>query len=232
MARKLIYAFDFDGTIVTNKFPEIGIPILNTIELIRKVKSGGHYIILNTMREGDLLNEAVEYCKKLGIMFDAINDNLPHMKEFYKNNPRKIFANHYVDDHNLFVYGVNNCSDDIKELEKENKILKEELKCAETNFQTCNSDLAAIGELVGGSCYDHTYDLVKQLVDKSTPKKPVVAEEEDDYKTIYDEYGFVNPMICVCPNCGENEIYDFEYNAKFKHCTNCGQAIDWSDANA
>ena len=104
---KEIYAFDFDGTIVTNEFPQIGKPIANTIELIKKVKNGGHYIILNTMREGDLLLDAVKFCQNQEITFDAVNDNLPHMKEFYKNNPRKIFANYYVDDHNLFVNGVN-----------------------------------------------------------------------------------------------------------------------------
>lgn len=110
---KLIYSFDFDGTIVTNKFPKIGTPITNTIELIYKVKSEGHYIILNTMREDKYLNEAVMFCNKLGIEFDAINDNLPHMKEFYKNNPRKIFANYYIDDHNMFVDEVNPVSDDV-----------------------------------------------------------------------------------------------------------------------
>lgn len=104
---KEIYAFDFDGTIVTNEFPQIGMPIADTIELIKKVKNDGHYIILNTMREGDLLLKAVQFCQNLGITFDAVNDNLSHMKEFYKNNPRKIFANYYVDDHNLFVYGIN-----------------------------------------------------------------------------------------------------------------------------
>lgn len=51
----------------------------------------------------------------------------------------------------------------IDKLEKKNKCLKEKLKCAETNFQTCNADLAALGELVGGSCFDETYDLVKKL---------------------------------------------------------------------
>lgn len=107
MMIKQIYSFDFDGTIVTNKFPEIGIPIKQVVELIKKVKSEGHYVILNTMREGELLNKAVEYCKSLGIEFDAVNDNLPHMKKFYKNNPRKVFANFYIDDHNLFVEGVN-----------------------------------------------------------------------------------------------------------------------------
>lgn len=105
---KKIYSFDFDGTIVTNKFPEIGEPIQETIDLIKDVKAKGHYIILNTMRENESLMRALMFCKSLGIEFDAVNDNLPHMKEFYKNNPRKIFANYYIDDHNLFVDGVNN----------------------------------------------------------------------------------------------------------------------------
>lgn len=104
---KLIYAFDFDGTIVTNKFPEIGTPIMNVVHLIHQVKAEGHYTILNTMREGEKLDAAVEFCNRLGIEFDAVNDNLPHMKEFYKNNPRKIFANFYIDDHNMFVENVN-----------------------------------------------------------------------------------------------------------------------------
>ena len=104
---KLIYSFDFDGTIVTNKFPEIGDQIKETIDFIKKVKNDGNYIILNTMREGDCLNDAIQFCKTLGIEFDAVNDNLPHMKDFYNNNPRKIFANYYIDDYNMFLEGVN-----------------------------------------------------------------------------------------------------------------------------
>lgn len=107
LKKKLIYSFDFDGTIVTNKFPKIGEPIQVTIDFIKKVKNEGNYIILNTMREGEILEEAVLYCKGLGIDFDAVNDNLQHMKDFYNNNPRKIFANYYVDDHNMFLEGVN-----------------------------------------------------------------------------------------------------------------------------
>lgn len=105
---KKIYSFDFDGTIVTNKFPDIGEPIQETIDLIKDVKAEGHYIILNTMRENESLMRALMFCKSHDIEFDSVNDNLPHMKEFYKNNPRKIFANYYIDDHNLFIDGVNN----------------------------------------------------------------------------------------------------------------------------
>jgi uncharacterized protein YpuA (DUF1002 family) len=63
------------------------------------------------MREDEKLTEAVEFCKTLGIEFDAINDNLEHMKKFYRNNPRKIFANYYIDDHNAFLPSINNYFD-------------------------------------------------------------------------------------------------------------------------
>ena len=107
--RKQIYSFDFDGTLCTiTKYPQIGEPIEPAINLAKEVKKNGDYLILNTMREGKPLLEAIEWCLKQGIVFDAVNDNLPHMKEFYKNNPRKIFANYYIDNHNLFVEEANN----------------------------------------------------------------------------------------------------------------------------
>lgn len=38
--------------------------------------------------------------EELGELAKEVNDNLPEMCEFYHNNPRKIFANVYIDDHN------------------------------------------------------------------------------------------------------------------------------------
>ncbi|MDO5352262.1 MAG: hypothetical protein Q4E81_05490 [Succinatimonas sp.] len=116
---KLIYSFDFDGTLVENAFPDIGAPIKSIIDFAFKVKKQGHYIILNTMRGGNQLDEALDFCKSMGLEFDAVNDNLPHMKKFYKNNPRKIFANYYIDDHNLLMNEINNPAlsfDDIKKM--------------------------------------------------------------------------------------------------------------------
>jgi hypothetical protein len=104
---KKIYSFDFDGTLCINKFPEIGEANEDIVNLAKRLKEEGNYLILNTMREGKSLISAIEWCRNRGLVFDAVNDNLPHMKEFYKNNPRKIFANYYIDDHNWFVKGVN-----------------------------------------------------------------------------------------------------------------------------
>lgn len=73
-------------------------------------------------------------------------------------------------------------------------------------------------------------DTLQELVDKATPRIPSLNKtwEDEDTKTIYDEYGRINELLCVCPNCGESAIYDFEYNKRFKYCSNCGQRIDWS----
>lgn len=115
---KQIYSFDFDGTLVQNAFPQIGAPIKSVIDFAFEVKNQGHYIILNTMREGDYLKEAIDFCKSIGLEFDAVNDNLPHMKEFYKNNPRKIFANYYIDDHNLMMSEINNPALTFEDIQK------------------------------------------------------------------------------------------------------------------
>ncbi len=96
----IIFSTDFDGTLCENKWPDIGKPNTRLIWYLIAAKSNGHKIILNTMREGEMLDKAVDWCKLHGLEFDAINDNLQVMKDFYGNNPRKIYADYYLDDHN------------------------------------------------------------------------------------------------------------------------------------
>ncbi len=98
--RPKIYAIDFDGTICENKWPGIGEPIQDTVNYILDIQERGDQWILYTMREGEKLDEAMSWLALRGLHPDEVNDNLPQMKEFYHNNPRKIFANVYIDDHN------------------------------------------------------------------------------------------------------------------------------------
>ena len=98
--RPKIYAIDFDGTIVKNKWPEIGEPVKEVVDFILGIQERDDEWILLTMREGEKLQEAIEWCIYNGLTPTAINDNIPRMKEFFKNNPRKIFANCYIDDNN------------------------------------------------------------------------------------------------------------------------------------
>ena len=98
--RPVIYAIDFDGTICENKWPEIGEPIQSTVDYIRDIQERGDQWILYTMCDDDKLDEAMSWLALHGLHPDAVNDNLPQMKAFYGNNPRKVFANVYIDDHN------------------------------------------------------------------------------------------------------------------------------------
>lgn len=96
----MIYAIDFDGTLCRDKWPEIGEPNVKLIQRLIHLKKQGNELILWTMREGETLNNAVEWCKERGLTFDAVNDNLDCLKTQYNNNPRKVFADVYIDDRN------------------------------------------------------------------------------------------------------------------------------------
>lgn len=95
-----IYAIDFDGTIVDNRWSDIGCMKPEAEKFIKELQERGDKWILNTMREGKYLQAALEKLHAHGLHPDAVNDNLPELIEAYGNNPRKIFANVYIDDHN------------------------------------------------------------------------------------------------------------------------------------
>lgn len=99
----MIIAVDFDGTLCKECWPEIGRPNTVLIHWLFQQKRAGAELILWTMREGDDLQEAVDWCKDRGLVFDAVNDNLDRMKQKYRNNPRKIYADVYIDDRNKLV---------------------------------------------------------------------------------------------------------------------------------
>lgn len=97
----MIIATDFDGTLVTHEYPAIGKPIPFAIETLIKLQQEDHHqIILWSVREGDLLDEAVEYCKSKGLEFYAVNSNYPEEKPEERTN-RKVVADVYIDDRNL-----------------------------------------------------------------------------------------------------------------------------------
>ena len=98
-----IIGVDFDGTLAITRgtYPRIQGPIQEIIDYVLDEQKNGARLILVTMREGEVLDEAVAWCKEQGLEFDAVNDNLDYMKEFFKDNPRKIFVNEYLDDTNF-----------------------------------------------------------------------------------------------------------------------------------
>jgi hypothetical protein len=93
-----IIAVDFDGCLCTNAWPEIGEPNTKLIYRLKFRRAHGDKLILWTCREGDKLREAVEWCRKHHLEFDAVNENLPEMNALYGNDSRKIGADRYIDD--------------------------------------------------------------------------------------------------------------------------------------
>ena len=96
----MIIAVDFDGVLCQNKFPEIGAPNKAMLKYLYGRKLDGDKLILWTCRSGEDLDNAVEWCGKYGLRFDAINDNLQENIDMYHINSRKVYANVYIDDQN------------------------------------------------------------------------------------------------------------------------------------
>ena len=96
--KKLVIAIDFDGTIVTNKYPNIGYLKRNAKEVINKLYDEGHDIIINSCRQGREEREMVEFLIDNEIKFDEVNENLCYRIEEYENDCRKIGADVYIDD--------------------------------------------------------------------------------------------------------------------------------------
>jgi len=97
---RLTIAVDFDGTIVEDAYPGIGKPRIFAFETLRKLTEDGHRLILWTYRHGDRLDQAVEFCKKNGIEFYAVNKSFPE-EQFDYSTSRKIHADLFIDDRNI-----------------------------------------------------------------------------------------------------------------------------------
>ena len=98
----MIIAVDFDGTIVEHKYPEIGQEVPFAIDTLKMLIKDQHRLILWSVREGALLDEAVEWCRARGVEFYAVNKDYPE-EEKEKNNPfsRKLKADFFIDDRNV-----------------------------------------------------------------------------------------------------------------------------------
>ena len=98
----MIIAIDFDGTLVEHKYPEIGKEIPFAFETLRRLQQDKHRLILWTVREGCLLDEAITFCRERGIEFYAINRDYPEEeKGANRHYSRKLKADLFIDDRNL-----------------------------------------------------------------------------------------------------------------------------------
>lgn len=99
----MIIAVDFDGTLSLNGcWPEAGEPNIRLIDYIKTRRENGDKIILWTCRMDKALEIALDWCNKQKLEFDAVNDNLPEVVEYWGTNSRKIGCDIYIDDKSVW----------------------------------------------------------------------------------------------------------------------------------
>lgn len=96
----MIAAVDFDGTIVEHRYPDIGDPVPGAFKWLKEWQNVRVKLVLWTMRHdgpesGDVLTQAVEFCRQNGVEFWGLNEN-PQQKS-WTGSP-KAYAHLYVDD--------------------------------------------------------------------------------------------------------------------------------------
>lgn len=95
-------AVDFDGTIVEHRYPKIGEEIPFATDTLKMLIAEHHKLILWTVREGELLDEAINWCRERGVEFYAVNRDYP--EETITNNnhfSRKLKVDMWIDDRNI-----------------------------------------------------------------------------------------------------------------------------------
>jgi len=100
MTNKII-AVDFDGTIVEDSYPNIGETKIFAFETLKKLRSEGYRLVLWTFRSGKYLDDAVEFCRKNGLEFYAVNSSFEGEVFEDGKQSRKISADIFIDDRNL-----------------------------------------------------------------------------------------------------------------------------------
>lgn len=94
-------AVDFDGTIVEHRYPKIGEEIPFATETLKILAQERHKLILWTVREGELLEEAIEWCRQRGVFFYSVNKDYPEEEKSHNAFSRKLKADLFIDDRNL-----------------------------------------------------------------------------------------------------------------------------------
>ena len=94
-------AVDFDGTIVEHRYPRIGEEIPFAVETLKLLQQEKHRLILWSVREGELLEEAVEWCRARGLEFYAANKDYPEEERDHQGFSRKLKADLFIDDRNV-----------------------------------------------------------------------------------------------------------------------------------
>lgn len=94
-------AVDFDGTIVEDRYPQIGKEQPFAVATLKQLMNDGHHLILWTVRKGERLDEAVKWCEDRGVRFFAVNKDFDDDELDQLHHSRKIKADLFIDDRSV-----------------------------------------------------------------------------------------------------------------------------------
>lgn len=93
-----IIAVDFDGTVVEHDYPRVGQNVPHAVRVLKRLVESRYRIILNTMRSGEELDDAIEWFRENGIQLFSVGKDPGQFKWTTSN---KCFAEFYIDDRNV-----------------------------------------------------------------------------------------------------------------------------------
>jgi hydroxymethylpyrimidine pyrophosphatase-like HAD family hydrolase len=99
----MIIAIDFDGTIVSHQYPDIGKAAPGAAETIQYLYDKGYKLILWTCRYGSDLVDAVDFVHRLVPYVKWSGFNAPYVDAPFKSLGRKIYADFYIDDKSINI---------------------------------------------------------------------------------------------------------------------------------
>lgn len=91
----MIIAVDYDGTL--EKAGKIDLAL---VQKLKAAQMRGHAVILWTCRSGKRLQDALSTLRGAGFVPTLVNENCPAAIAMLRSNPRKIYADIYIDDKN------------------------------------------------------------------------------------------------------------------------------------
>lgn len=96
----LVIVVDYDGVLDRAGYPNTGKIDEFVAACLGDLQAKGAYLVLNTCRTGAHLDAAVRLCGRSGLVFDAVNENLPHLVDRW-GDCRKLGGDIYIDDKDL-----------------------------------------------------------------------------------------------------------------------------------
>ena len=92
--KTLCICVDFDGTVVTHNYPDVGDSI-GAESVLKELVDKGHHLILNTMRSGYNLDLATSWFQDRQIPLYGVNEH-PTQKSWTESP--KVYGHLYIDD--------------------------------------------------------------------------------------------------------------------------------------